>query len=81
MVYPRIKSVEAKGDHLLVIEFEDSSRRIYDVAPLFKREPFTLLQNPAFFKAVKVDSGGYAVCWSDDIDLSEYELWSRGRPV
>jgi hypothetical protein len=81
MVYPRIKSVETKDDHFLVIEFDDSSRKLYDVAPLFDREPFTLLQNPAFFKAVKVDSGGYAVYWSDDIDLSEYELWSNGKPV
>ena len=64
-----------------MVEFEDRTRKLYDVAPLFAREPFSLLQNPAFFKAVKVDLGGYAVYWNRDIDLSEYELWSKGREI
>lgn len=36
-------------------------------------------KNEAFFKSVKVDSGGYGVSWNDDIDLSEYELWVNGK--
>jgi hypothetical protein len=30
-------------------------------------------------KSVKVDGGGYGVFWSDEVDLSEYELWVNGR--
>jgi hypothetical protein len=35
----------------------------------------------AFFKNVKVEQGGYAVSWNDDIDISEYELWCNGSVV
>ena len=27
---------------------------------------------------VKVDCGGYAICWDDEIDISEVELWDNG---
>jgi hypothetical protein len=39
---------------------------------------FQLLKNDAFFKSVKVDAGGYGISWSDEIDLSEHELWTNG---
>ncbi len=39
---------------------------------------FQLLKNEALFKAVRVDLGGYGISWSDEVDLSEYELWTNG---
>ncbi len=78
---PRIKTVEPKDDHFLVVEFEDRTKKLYDVEPLFSKEVFSPLKNPVFFRAVKVDSGGYAVYWNDEIDLSENELWSKGRQI
>jgi len=39
---------------------------------------FLPLQNPDFFKNVQVETGGYAVFWNEDIDISEYELWIHG---
>jgi hypothetical protein len=44
-------------------------------------ERFQLLKHEAFFKAVKVDLGGYGVSWDDERDLSEYELWNNGLEV
>lgn len=76
---PRIKSVKPHNGHFLIVEFEDKTKKVYDVSPLFDREPFIALKNPAFFRAVKVDSGGYAVYWNEDIDLSENELWTNGK--
>jgi hypothetical protein len=35
-------------------------------------EMFWWLKNDAFFKSVKVDTGGYGISWNDEIDLSEY---------
>jgi hypothetical protein len=40
---------------------------------------FAPLKNPSFFKNVKVETGGYAVYWNDNIDISEYELWKNGK--
>jgi hypothetical protein len=42
---------------------------------------FYPLKNPAFFKAVHVEQGGYAVAWNNLIDLSEYELWTNGQTI
>jgi len=39
------------------------------------------LKNKAFFKVVKVDSGGYGLSWNSEMDLSEYELWKNGKEV
>jgi len=33
------------------------------------------------FRALHVDAGGYGISWNDDIDLSEYELWTNGVPT
>ena len=40
-----------------------------------------MLKSDAFFKSVRVDSGGYGISWNDDADLSEYELWTNGVEV
>ncbi|MFO7883430.1 MAG: DUF2442 domain-containing protein [Desulfobacteraceae bacterium] len=37
------------------------------------------LKNPALFKAVQVEPGGFAVAWNNEIDISEYELWKHGQ--
>jgi len=42
---------------------------------------FSPLNNPTFFKTVRVEQGGYAVVWNENIDISEYELWSRGQAI
>jgi hypothetical protein len=78
---PRISSVEVAGSLELLVMFDDGSKRVYDCRPLLHREGFDLLRTEAFFRAVRVDAGGYGVSWNDDIDLSEHELWTNGKPV
>jgi len=78
---PRIKSATAIGPTQLFVVFEDASERVYDCAPLLDRPQFDLLRNPVFFRAVRVDPGGYGISWNDTIDLSEYELWTNGTAV
>lgn len=75
---PRIKSTAAVGDLELQVRFDNGVEKTYDCEPLLARPEFRLLSLPAFFRAVKVDPGGYGISWSDDIDLSEYELSTNG---
>ncbi|NJO51460.1 MAG: DUF2442 domain-containing protein, partial [Leptolyngbyaceae cyanobacterium RM2_2_4] len=42
---------------------------------------FSLLRQPAFFRNFKVEPGGYAIVWNEEIDISEYELWKNGVPL
>ena len=75
---PRIKTAQAVGQTQLLVRFENGVEKIYDCGPILSRPQFNLLKTPAFFRAVRVDIGGYGVSWNDDIDLSEYELWTNG---
>ena len=79
MRYPRIRYAQAIDNHNLLVEFDNSEKKKYDISPLLAHEIFEPLKNPAFFKAVQVDQGGYGVVWSDSIDISEYELWKNGQ--
>lgn len=54
-------------------------RKSMIVVRFFPDRSFTCLRMKAFFNAVHVDSGGYGISWNDDIDLSEYELWTNGQ--
>jgi hypothetical protein len=81
MQYPKVKSALAIDNHTLVVEFDNNQKKKYDVTPLLSNDMFSPLKNPAFFKAVSVEQGGYAVVWNKDIDISEYELWSHGQAV
>ena len=78
---PRIKSVTPIGDSELLVCFENRVEKTYDCEPLFARPEFQLLRVPALFRAVSVDAGGYGISWNDDMDLSEYELWTNGEPA
>lgn len=81
MTVPKIKSVTVIDKHTLLVDFSNNGKRKYDVSPLLKREMFFCLKNPAFFKNVRVDTGGYALVWDENTDISEYEIWRNGTPV
>ncbi len=76
---PRVEAVEVIDDKRLQIRFENGFEKLYDCAPILSYPRFHLLNNPVFFRAVRVDTGGYGISWNDNIDLSEYELWTNGQ--
>ncbi len=79
MNYPKVLAAYAIDNHNLVIEFDNQQKKKYNVAQLLEKEMFSPLKNPALFKAVQVEQGGYAIFWNSDIDISEYELWKHGQ--
>jgi len=81
MTYPKIQSAKALDAHTLIIEFNNKQKKKYDITPLLEKEMFSQLKNPALFKAVQVEQGGYAVFWNSNIDISEYELWNHGQAM
>ena len=78
---PRIKSVTPLREKRLLVTFVNGVQKVYDCEKLLSLDRFQLLKNEAFFKAIRVDPGGYGVSWNDEIDLSEYELWNNGVMV
>lgn len=78
MEIPQIVSVRPKEDRKLLVKFVNGVEKLYDCEQILQLDAFQLLHNEAFFKAVTVDPGGYGISWNDDMDLSEYELWTNG---
>ena len=78
---PRIVSVQPQERKRLLDRFVNGIDKIYDCTQLLNREMFQMLKTEAFFKSVKVDTGGYGISWNDEIDLSEYELWVNAVEV
>ncbi|MFO3797173.1 MAG: DUF2442 domain-containing protein, partial [Anaerolineales bacterium] len=78
---PRIKAVVPLEERRLLVTFANGVQKIYDCRWLLNLDRFQLLKHDAFFKAVRVDPGGYGVSWSDEMDLSEDELWNNGVEI
>jgi len=76
---PRIKDVKPLKNMMLAVTFKNGVIKEYDVKPLVKSyEIFKCLENESIFNLVRVDAGGFGIAWTDDIDLSEYEIWQNG---
>ncbi len=81
MQYPRIINASAIDDNTLVVQFSNQEVKQYSIQRLLEKPMFAPLQQPAFFKSFKIESGGYAVVWNEEIDISEHELWKNGTDV
>ena len=77
--YPKVKFVAPSEDRCLLVIFDNGMRKLYDCKPLLKTEVFASLKNDWLFRSVQADSGGYGISWSEEIDLSESELWENGQ--
>ncbi len=81
-MFYKINSVVPLDDMILRVEFENGTRKNYDIKPLKERwQAFNELENPSLFELVKVDAGGYGVTWNKFIDLACNELWENGTPA
>jgi hypothetical protein len=79
---PRIKDVEPNGNMILTVIFQNGVIKEYDVRPLISRyDVFEQLENESIFNLARVDCGGFGVAWTDEIDLSEYEIWENGITI
>lgn len=80
-MFHRLKDIKPLREYMLLATFYDDTVKIYDVKPLFTRiDAFSSLQTtPKLFEQVKVDVGGFGICWNDEIDLSCDEIWDNGN--
>lgn len=78
-IYPKIRNVTPMRGKILLVEFQNGERKVYDCNPLLQSEVFRPLQDEAIFRLAHADPNGYGVIWSDEIDLAESEVWLNGR--
>jgi len=76
---PSVKTVEARNDFKLVVEFDNGETRLFDVMPYLDKGIFTELQNISYFKRVRVAFG--SVEWPHHQDFSHDTLFLEGRII
>lgn len=81
MKCPHIIQAKLADEHTLMIQFSNQEIKQYSFQQLFTKQMFAPLQQPAFFRNFKIEPGGYALVWNEEIDISEYELWKNGTAV
>jgi hypothetical protein len=74
---PYVKSVKPQDNYCLLLIFENSEKRIFDLKPYFDKHVFAKLQNEAIFKTVRVVSG--SIEWQGKIDLSYDTLYLESK--
>lgn len=78
-MFHKIKNVEALSNFILKIKFENNEIKYYDVKKVIENfKEFDILKNEIIFKNAQVDVGGYAIIWSDDLDIDCEELYQNG---
>ena len=81
-MFAKIKSIEILPDFKIKALFDCNVVKIYDFNLLIQNhQTFKLLQQNNLFKQAKVDSSGYGICWTDDIDIDSSEIWHNGTTL
>ena len=57
--YPKILSVTPIEGYQLQVTFRNYETKVYDCGDLLNHSAFAVLRDPAMFRAVEVDAGGY----------------------
>ena len=66
----RIESAELVGPHVLVLRFNDGSRRRVDLLPALTGPMFQPLRDAAFFSRVTLDPIAGTVVWPNGADFA-----------
>ncbi len=78
----KISSAIAKEDMVLLVYYLDGTVVEYDVEQLLGQFPqLEALKDVELFSQVQVDTAGYGISWSDDLDLDAETIWEDGNVI
>ena len=79
----KVKNVKPLENFELLVEFVNGEQKRYDMKPIIgEYHQFKPLEYVyKLWDQVRVDVGGYGICWNKDIDLSCIELYENGVNV
>ena len=76
----RIKEIRILENFVVSVIFQDGVEKEYDVKTLFEKYPqFAAFKTtPQLFSMAKIEVGGCAIVWNDELDLAAGEIWANG---
>jgi hypothetical protein len=78
---PRITHVSVESRFVVALQFGDGFRGSVDLGPWFAERGglFTALQNPEYFKGVRIDPDSQTLVWPNGVDLDPAMLYDAAR--
>ncbi len=79
----KVEDVLVLQDMRILIFFKNGEIRICSLKKYFeKNKKFrALLMYPAHFEEVRVQAGGYGICWNEETAISDKELYQMGEKI
>ena len=74
-MYPGVTDVQATDDHKLILSFDNSEKKVFDVTPLLSVGRFSELRDISVFKKVHISFD--TVEWDNGLDLDPEYLYSE----
>ena len=76
----RVAKVKALENYLLLLQFQNGEKRVFDCQPLLNERLYENLKDTDFFRSVHVDNMG-VVCWDEATDINPYVLYEKSEVV
>lgn len=74
---PKAIDVKPLKNYMLEVLFNNGEKKIFDVKPYLKFEPFKELENENEFRKVKI--GGLSIEWENGADICPDELYYNSK--
>ena len=66
----KIQDIEVKSNKKIIIKFNDGTEKVFDVSPIIGNDILTKeLNNPDYFKKVKIYENGRGIYWPNGFDV------------
>lgn len=79
MLRPKAIAVKPQPDYMLLVDFDNGERRLFDVKPYLAGSWFGKLKDPSIFNSIHI--GGLSVEWADGQDISPDDLYYKSVPI
>ena len=77
---PDVVAVVPNDDYTLLLTFANGEVKVYDMKPWIDKGVFRELQNPGYFRCVRLDGGG-SIQWPHEQDVCPDTLYEKSVPV
>ena len=78
-MYATVTSVKATDDYKLILEFDESEKRIFNATPILDFGRFTELKDINKFKKVRISFD--TIEWENELDLDPEYLYEKSEPA
>lgn len=73
MLRPTVKIVEPKDNYQLILTFDNSEKKLFDVKPYITGSWYGMLKDISYFKKVKPN--GFSIEWTEGQDICPDDLY------